>query len=179
MTSATLFPLTVLKAPDPMGSVLGVWSAGEPTAAFVTHLMESFHSALCANRYKIYIQPINNRQTHETYVNAKFRLAIRHAFATCHQALSDLSRVSQIAYWRQKNSCWQSIARWGVYLATDDDWVNLLRADAAEAKAIMATQEDVRLLQVVLMCLGTTEALDHETTALDPAVIAWCIAVSF
>lgn len=176
LTGSVFFPASILKAGGSVDIVLKSWSDSGATASFIPHLLQSYQSALWQHRHDIYIQPTSSRVAHDTYINDKIRTAIRLAFEACHLALSSSLGAGQVQYWRHKTLCWELVAHWGVYLATDPTWAQLLRTEAANGRALMETEQDVLLLEGVLACLGAMEGLDHHNTGLDTTVFAWCIA---
>lgn len=160
-----------------MTDLLGTLTPCESSANVIPHVLRAFHYALHRHRFDLFVQPASSRIPHDTYTNNKVRHAVRQALFSCQQALSPLAEKAPILYWQQKQACWNSVASWGVYLATEEEWAGLLSADATEARLVMANHRDVQLLEPVLGVLGTMERLDHNNTQIDAIVVSWCIAV--
>lgn len=178
--SIILFPAAALRTGLAFQTILDNAPRNQSTLFLLPKLLESYRHAMYQNRHDIFIQPTSSKKSYDSYLNEKLRETLKKAMLAieplCVEASGSAARTTADV-WSVKSSCWKAIARYGVYLESDEDWHRLLSQDAAAARHLLSGPADPQVAKAAISFLAVAETLDHMAAAVDATTYAWCLAV--
>jgi hypothetical protein len=178
---AVIWPVSLLKISKSITPVLSTLRPTSNSLAFLPRLIQGYTTVLQANQRDLFVQPTLSRSSYGSFLQERTRNSLNIALGeirTYIRAVSNEGPLFEEKEWECKTQLWQSIESSGLYLETAPEWTSLLAQDTQEAANILRGQPAIELVKSIMAFLAVAEHLDHATTSINPASLAWCLAVS-
>lgn len=167
-----LLPWTSLVGSDPLGFIPG--TVNPALVSFLPCILREYILLLQRERYRIYNQPSSSREAIDVYLANRLRSSVCSVLTRCFEAIRPLGESASAL--QGHADLWSQIEAWGGYLETEPDWRGLLERSSALAQGALRNDDTAR--KVALELLVVLETIDHQTAAIGPDVMEWCLAVS-